>query len=110
VHAFRPQRPALRVSGAAADEGVRDYISASITIRNLEESTKRKLKIRTATNGRSMEQEAPETLRARCDQRRRNKEILQSAFVRFGEPLGGIEELPAREPSAIPNGFKIGSR
>ena len=35
---------------------------ASITVRNLEESTKRKLKVRAAENGRSMEQEAREIL------------------------------------------------
>ena len=37
---------------------------ASITIRNLEEATKRKLKIRAAMNGRSMEQEAREILKS----------------------------------------------
>src|SRR5579863_9243642 len=35
---------------------------ASITIRKLEEATKRKLKVRAAMNGRSMEQEAREIL------------------------------------------------
>ena len=37
---------------------------ASITIRNLEEATKRKLKIRAAIHGRSMEQEAREILKS----------------------------------------------
>src|SRR5579864_8322983 len=37
---------------------------ASITIRKLEETTKRKLKVRAAINGRSMEQEAREILKS----------------------------------------------
>ena len=41
---------------------------ASITVRNLEEGLKRRLRIRAAENGRSMEQEARDILRAALDQ------------------------------------------
>ena len=41
---------------------------ASITVRNLEEGLERRLRIRTAENGRSMEQEARDILRAALDQ------------------------------------------
>ena len=43
---------------------------ASITVRNLEEGLKRRLRIRAAENGRSMEQEARDILRAALDQER----------------------------------------
>ena len=41
---------------------------ASITVRNLDEDIKRRLRIRAAENGRSMEQEAREILRAALGQ------------------------------------------
>ena len=40
---------------------------ASITIRQLPETTKRKLRIRAAQHGRSMEQEAREILKSRSE-------------------------------------------
>lgn len=76
---------------------------ANITIRNLEETTKRKLKIRAAMNGRSMEQEAREILKvalARTPQKKANPaERIREIFG----PLGGVEleRLPReaiREP------------
>ena len=41
---------------------------ASITVRNLDDGLKRRLRIRAAENGRSMEQEARDILRAALDQ------------------------------------------
>ena len=40
---------------------------ASITVRNLEDGLKRKLRVRAAQNGNSMEQEARDILRAALD-------------------------------------------
>ena len=40
---------------------------ASITVRNLDDGLKRRLRIRAAENGRSMEQEARDILRAALD-------------------------------------------
>jgi plasmid stability protein len=73
---------------------------ASITIRNLEESTKRKLKIRAATHGRSMEQEARVILKnvlAQTSKKRTN--LAESIRAIFG-PLGGVE-LERLPPDAI---------
>ena len=43
---------------------------ASITIRNLDDYVKAKLRVRAARHGRSMEEEAREILRAALNQRR----------------------------------------
>ena len=82
---------------------------ASITIRNLEEATKRKLKVRAAMNGRSMEQEVREILKSELDKPRQPKtgaELLKKIRA-IWEPLGGIElELPPREPMRDPDWLK----
>ena len=59
---------------------------ASITIRNLQMDTKRKLKIRAATNGRSMEQEAREILKSALAQTSKKKPTLPTAFTRSSVP------------------------
>jgi len=76
---------------------------ASITIRNLEESTKRKLKIRAATHGRSMEQEAREILKSALSKKpKRPTDIAERIREIFG-PLGGVELEPLpREPMRDP--------
>ena len=58
---------------------------ASITVRNLEDGLKRRLRIRAAENGRSMEQEARDILRAALDQ-----EVLD------GKKLGQLHPRPFR--------------
>ncbi|HZC24871.1 MAG TPA: plasmid stabilization protein [Candidatus Binatia bacterium] len=83
---------------------------ASITIRNLEEATKRKLKVRAATNGRSMEQEAREILKSALRQpphKPKTGADLAEAIHRRFAPLGGLElELPPREPIRDPDWIK----
>ena len=77
---------------------------ASITIRNLEETIKRKLKIRAATHGRSMEQEAREilsgALREKASpQKRKSGADLVKRIREIFEPLGGVDLEPfPREP------------
>ena len=64
---------------------------ASIIIRNLDEATKRKLKIRAAMNGRSMEQEAREILkRAMAQASKRRANVGERIREIFGR-LGGVE-------------------
>lgn len=64
---------------------------ASIVIRNLDEATKRKLKIRAATNGRSMEHEAREILKnALAHSPKKKANIAERVREIFG-PLGGVE-------------------
>ena len=76
---------------------------ASITVRNLEEGLKRRLRIRAAENGRSMEQEARDILRAALSQESSTGKDLASAIRARFAPLGGVElELPPREPMREP--------
>jgi antitoxin FitA len=64
---------------------------ANITIRNLEETTKRKLKIRAAMNGRSMEQEAREILRSALARNPQKKANLAERVREIFSPLGGVD-------------------
>lgn len=77
---------------------------ASITIRNLEESTKRKLKLRAATHGRSMEQEAREILKTALNSAPPKSgvnlaEAIHRRFARLGgDELEPFPRGPIREP------------
>jgi plasmid stability protein len=76
---------------------------ASITIRNLEEATKRKLKVRAALHGHSMEQEAREILRSALRTASKKPANLADAIRRRFAPLGGVELEPfPREPIRDP--------
>ena len=79
---------------------------ASITVRNLEEGLKRRLRIQAAENGRSMEQEARAILRSALDQETSKGKDLASAIRARFEPLGGVElEIPPRGPMREPPRF-----
>ena len=76
----------------------------SITIRNLEAETKRKLKIRAAMNGRSMEQEAREILKSALAQTAKKKANLAERVREIFGPIGGVElERLPREPIRDPD-------
>jgi plasmid stability protein len=76
---------------------------ASITIRKLPETTKRRLRMRAARNGRSMEQEAREILKAALGRAEPQPIDLAEAIRRRFAPFGGVElEIPAREPIPEP--------
>jgi plasmid stability protein len=64
---------------------------ASITVRNLQTDTKRKLKIRAAMNGRSMEQEAREILKSALAQTSKKKTNVAERIREIFGPLGGVE-------------------
>ncbi len=77
---------------------------ASITIRKLEEGTKRKLKVRAAMHGRSMEQEAREILKnaLKIAPSKSGANLAEAIRRRFA-PFGGVElepfpRVPIREP------------
>lgn len=76
---------------------------ASVTIRNLDEQTKKRLRVRAAHHGRSMEDEARNILRtAVANHAATPRNLAQAIMNRFG-PLGGVElALPAREPMRKP--------
>ncbi len=79
---------------------------ASITIRNLEEPLKARLRIRAATHGRSMEEEVRDILRNVLNREPGRPANLASAVRARFAPLGGVE-LPEtrREPMREPPDF-----
>ena len=79
---------------------------ASITIRNLDETVKRKLRLRAAQRNRSMEDEARDILRTAVTQEPTQHGNLADAIQRRIEPLGGVDlPLPARGPMRDPPDF-----
>lgn len=80
---------------------------ASITIRNMEEPLKARLRIRAAHHGRSMEEEARQILRNALSEQRPSSANLADAIARRFRPLGGID-LPelSREALRRPPGFE----
>lgn len=79
---------------------------ASITVRNLDEALKRRLRIRAAENGHSMEQEARDILRAVLDEDAVPTKNLGTAIHELFKPFGGVElEIPPREPMREPPQF-----
>lgn len=71
---------------------------ASLTIRDLDDSVKKKLRVRAAQHGRSMEDEARHILRAALSQKAPAAPLnMYDAIRRRVEPLGGVElEIPPR--------------
>ena len=79
---------------------------ASITIRNLDDDVKTRLRVRAAGNGRSMEEEARTILRDAVGQENVPEKGLGTAIRALFEPLGGVElALPPREPMREPPVF-----
>jgi plasmid stability protein len=71
---------------------------ASITIRDLDENTKERLRVRAAHHKRSMEDEARNILRAALSEEQAEVTNLAKAIRRRFRRFGGIElRLPARE-------------
>lgn len=71
---------------------------ASITIRNLDDDIKRRLRVRAAEHGRSMEEEARDILRQVVGQPGAPRNLGQSIHVKFAA-LGGVElPLAKRTP------------
>ena len=99
------RKPNYGVPRACAINDCSDIIDcmASITIRQLPEAIKRKLRIRAAQNGRSMEQEAREILRTELNKAPQTGQDFVKAIREIFEPLGGVDlEIPPREPIRDP--------
>ena len=76
---------------------------AGITIRNLDEQTKERLRVRAAHRRRSMEDEARNILRAAVAEDAVPPRNLAEAIRRRFQPLGGVElRLRARKPMREP--------
>jgi plasmid stability protein len=79
---------------------------ASITIRNLEDGLKRRLRVQAAEHGRSMEEEVRQILRTALNQELAVPTNLASAIRARFAPLGGVElDIPPREPMREPPRF-----
>lgn len=78
---------------------------ATIVIRNLDETVKRRLQVRAAQNGRSMEAEAREMLCGLVLDRpaAKRREGLGTTIHRRFAALGGVDlPIPPRQPSTQP--------
>ncbi len=76
---------------------------ASITIRNLDDGVKTRLRMRAAGNGRSMEEEARLILREAVGREAVPAKGLGTAIHELFKPFGGVElKLPPREPMREP--------
>lgn len=79
---------------------------AAVSIRNLDEDTKRRLRIRAAQHGRSMEAEIRAILKEAVREPERSGGLFTVLMDRF-DALGGVElDLPPRStpPRAAPLG------
>ncbi len=75
---------------------------ASITIRNLEDDIKQRLRVRAAVHGRSMEEEARDILRRVVDEGAPPRNLAAAIRARVA-PADRVElDLPAREAMREP--------
>ena len=80
---------------------------ASITVRNLDDEVKRKLRIRAAEHGCSMEAEAREILTQAVDDSAAPQEGLGTRIHERFKAIGGVDlELPERVPMPEPPQYK----
>jgi len=79
---------------------------ATLTIRQLDEKTKARLRVQAAHHGRSMEEEAREILRSALTAVRAEKRNLAGSIRRRFSAFGGVElELPKRDRLRHPPDF-----
>ncbi len=74
---------------------------ASITIRNLDDDLKRRLRVRAAENGRSLEEEAREILREALGPPSASGNFGQLIHARFAA-IGGVSCAPVHRSSGRP--------
>ena len=80
---------------------------ASMTIRNIDDSLKSRLRIRAATHGKSMEDEARDILRAALSAEGGRAGLFTSMRARLKAAGGGIDlDIPLREAIRAPAGFE----
>ena len=78
---------------------------ASITIRNLDDEVKTRLRVRVAEHHRSMEEEARLILREAVEQKQAPRNLAGAILARI-TPFGGVDlELPSRVPMREPPSF-----
>ena len=81
---------------------------ASITVRNLDDGLKRRLRIRAAENGRSMEQEAREILKHALEEEAVPVRNLGTALHELFRPFGGVDlGDPPKAAHARPSAVRL---
>ena len=79
---------------------------ASITVRNIEDDVKQRLRVRAAVNGRSMEAEAREILKSALAAEAAPTSNIGTAIRERFAPYGGVElDIPPRDPMREPPKF-----
>ena len=78
---------------------------ASITIRNLDDDVKTRLRVRAADHGRSMEEEARLILRDAVGRKPGSRNLADIVRSHFGPDNGVNLELPPREVGREPPSF-----
>jgi len=77
-----------------------EVVVAAVSIRNLDDTVRERLRVRAAAHGRSMEAEMRAILVAAVQEPGDDESVLGALAARFAE-LGGIDlELPARSAPA----------
>ena len=80
---------------------------ANISIRKLDDGVKRRLRLRAAHHGRSMEDEARHILRAALAEMPAEPRNLAAAVRKRFAPLGGVElDIPAGDAMRKPPRFR----
>lgn len=80
---------------------------ATMTIRNIDEALKSRLRIRAAMRGKSMEEEARDILRDALSTDPAGPRNLAEAIRKRLAPLGGVDlPIPQREPIREPQDFE----
>jgi plasmid stability protein len=81
-------------------------MTTTMTIRNIDDQIKTRLRVQAALHGCSMEEEARDILRSALSREPESGASLVEAIRARIVPLGGIElELPPREPIREPPDF-----
>lgn len=79
---------------------------AALTIRNVDDALKKRLRIQAAAHGRSMEEEARDILRSWLSQEPARSENLGSTLHELFMACDGVElDIPEREPMREPPRF-----
>jgi len=77
----------------------------SLTIRNLDDDVKHRLRVRAAEHGRSMEEEVRTILSRAVTENSTSRNLVETIKARTA-PLGGVDlEIPSRGPMREPPDF-----
>ena len=79
---------------------------ASITIRNLDDDIRTRLRVQAAGNGHSMEEEVRQILRKAVGRAKRSRDLASIIRSCFGPENGVDLELPGRDPAREPPSFE----